>query len=191
MPSGRLCQAPAVANRACCIHHSRERQRQRNFAKAREVKDLSNPKRPEADYRPIDDLNAAIWESLNIPTLDDSAAITIAATNVLRALGSHHLDPQRGKVMANLIHIAEINLRKGRAFNLTYDIPGGLTDHDPVRAFGDDHGFVLPEERSAHRAHQFLVRDFGPDRAHQVRTELGYNDHMSEPLEKQPKEQTS
>lgn len=183
MPSGRFCKAPREHNKPCCIHHNRERQRQRNLVKAREIKNLSDSKRPEADYRPLDDLNAAIWESLNIPTLDDNEAITIAASNVLRAVGSYHIDPHRAKVMAHLIHIAELNLRKNKAFYHTYDIPGGVTDPDPVKPFGDDHGFVLPEEASAHRAHQHLVRDFGPERAHQLRTELGYNDHMLEPLE--------
>src|SRR5260221_13580998 len=80
MPSGRVCQCPQIEGTRLCINHSRDHQRVRNLTKARDIKDQSNPKR--ADYRPLDDLNAAIFDSLKFPVLEDSAAIAITVGRV-------------------------------------------------------------------------------------------------------------
>ncbi len=180
MPAGRLCQCPALAGIRLCINHSRDHQRLRNLVKAREVKNYSNPKHPE--YRPMDDLNAEIFDSLKFPALEDTAAIAITLTNAGRLLGGRHISVREAECLGNLCRIAEINLRKGNAFFRTSDIPAGLTDNDPVKPFGDAEGFVLPEEQPIKASHQQLKQDLGADRANQVRTELGFNDHMFEPL---------
>ena len=166
IPSGRLCECPQIHGIRLCINHSRDHQRLRNLAKAREIKDLSNPKR--ADYRPLDELNAAI---------------SITISNAIRLLGGNHISARAYEGIINGCRIAEINLRKGMAFYHDKDyIQPGLTDTDPVKPFGDAEGFVLPEEHVAKNAHQQLVADFGPDRANAIRTELGFNDHMLEPM---------
>ncbi|MEO5936733.1 MAG: hypothetical protein ABIP81_05930 [Terriglobales bacterium] len=179
MPSGRLCQCPQIAGIRLCVNHSRDHQRLRNLAKAREVKNYANPKRP--DFRPMDDLNAEIFDSLKFPALEDPAAIAITLTNAGRLLGGRHISVREAECLGNLCRIAEINLRKGNAF-FRSDMPAGLTDNDPVKPFGDAEGFVMPEEGPIKASHEELKRDFGTDRANRVRTELGYNDHMLEPL---------
>ena len=188
MPSGRLCECPQILGTRLCINHSRDHQRLRNLAKAREIKLQGDPSRPGC--RPEDDLNAAIFDSLQFPALEDTAAISITLSNAARLLGGHHISVRAAECITNMCRIAEINLRKGHAFFHDKDyIQPGLTDTDPVKPFGDAEGFVLPEEHVAHSAHQQLVADFGADRAHAIRTELGFNDHMLEPMAQ--KEQTA
>ena len=176
IPSGRLCECPQIHGIRLCINHSRDHQRLRNLAKAREIKDLSNPKR--ADYRPLDELNAAIFDSLNFPALEDTAAIAITIGNAIRLLGGNHISARAYEGIINGCRIAEINLRKGHVFFHDKDyIQPGLTDTAPVKPFGDAEGFVLPEEHAARNAHEFLKSDFGADRAHAIRThdQLGFS----------------
>ena len=181
MPSGRLCQCPQKDGTRLCINHSRDHQRLRNLTKAREIKLQTDPGRPGC--RPEADLNAAIFDSLQFPALEDTAAISITISNAIRLLGGNHISARAYEGIINGCRIAEINLRKGHAFFHDKDyIQPGLTDTDPVKPFGDAEGFVLPEEHAAKDAHEFLKRDFGADRAHAIRTELGYNDHMLEPM---------
>lgn len=179
MPSGRLCQCPAKKGLPLCINHSRDRQRVRNLAKAREVKNYTNPKRP--DFRPEEDLNAEIFESLHFPALEDTAAVNIVIGNAIRLLGGKHLSVRAFEAIVNACRIAEINLRKGNAFFRTEMHPQ-LVDTDPVTPFSDAEGFVTPEESNLKALHEKAKVECGAEGMNIARARTGLMDHMFDPL---------
>lgn len=181
MPSGRLCQCPAKDRTPLCINHARDRQRLRNLQRARQFKDKYGPKRP--DYRPQEDINAQVFESMHFPPLEDREAIAITLTNAIRLLGGGHITPRAYEGIVNACRIAEINLRKGNAFSSTYEMQPGLVDNDPIPPFGDAEGFVLPEESYAKQAHDELKQMMGADEANLHRAGYNFMDHLYEPLD--------
>lgn len=209
LADGRYCPCPALHGRSFCRHHTDERQRQRNFVKARQLKDYTQDRRIAAgqNVRPEEELNGAIFDSIAFPTLDSSAAICVAASNVARLLGAGHLSARAAAVMARLIRVAEVNLRQGRVFLSEYNtgqaqspetdpVPlfgdGEVSHHaaagsglsgnrkpetgNPLNLappFGDEEGFVLPEESNLKRLHEEAKRELGADVANESRAEFG------------------
>jgi len=181
MPSGRLCQCPAKDRTPLCINHARDRQRLRNLQRARQFKDKYNPKRP--DFRPMDDINAQVFESMHFPPLEDRESVSITLSNAIRLLGAGHITARAYEGIVNACRIAEINLRKGNAFGSTYEMQPGLVDNDPIPPFGDPEGFVLPEESYAKQAHDELKSMMGEDEANLHRAGHNFMDHLYEPLD--------
>lgn len=122
--NGSVCQSPALKGGLFCYFHQRDRQRLENLRQARTVK-LSTrvPGR--------DDMDGEILESLALPVLEVAAAIQVATSNVLRALGAGHLRPRRAGLLLYGLHIAAMNLQRVR-LNL-YDTDAiAATDPEPI-----------------------------------------------------------
>ena len=122
--NGAVCQSPALKGGLFCYFHQRDRQRLENLRQARTVK-LSTrvPGR--------DDMDGEILESLALPVLEDAAAIQVATSNVLRALGAGHIRPRRAGLLLYGLHIAAMNLQRVR-LNL-YDTDAiAATDPEPI-----------------------------------------------------------
>ena len=106
---GSLCQSPALTANDFCYHHQRDRLRQRNLQQARKLKAASSL--PAT----MDDVNARILESLQIPAFDDAASIQVALSIVVQALVSNHISLRRAGLILYALHTAAANLKSVRA----------------------------------------------------------------------------
>jgi hypothetical protein len=124
--NGSVCESPALKDSLFCYFHQRDRQRLRNLQQAREVK-LSRSRGRSTE----DDLNAEILESLQLPMLEDPAAIQVALSNVARAIAGHHIAERRAALLLYGLQIAVSNvghlrLRLGGSDRIA------LNDADPI-----------------------------------------------------------
>ena len=124
--NGNTCESPALKNNDFCYFHSRDRQRLANLRQAREVKLSLNRGRSNPD-----DLNAEILESLHLPLLEDSAAIQVALSNLLRAIAGHHVAERRAALLLYGLQIAVSNVANVR-LKLYDSDPFALTDPEPI-----------------------------------------------------------
>jgi hypothetical protein len=143
MASGRYCECPALRDAQFCYYHQRDRQRRANLRTARRVKNFSDPQRDS--YRPLDALNSEIFESLDLPALDDPAAIQVCFTNIMRAVYADHISLKKAGLMLNSVHGAARNLHRHKLFSADLQ-PSDLTDPEPIPPLGDEEGYVLPQE---------------------------------------------
>jgi hypothetical protein len=110
-PEGNYCLSPALRDSLYCYFHTRDRQRQRNFSHAADLKHSHPSLKP-------DQLEADIMQSLGFPDLDDACSLQIALSTVVRAVIFGHLSPHRAGLALRGIRTAVHNyknLRKGRA----------------------------------------------------------------------------
>ena len=123
--NGTICQSPALKGAIFCYFHQRDRQRLDNLRQARTVK-LST-KVPGRD-----DMDAEILESLDLPVLEDAAAIQVATSTVLRAFGAGHIRPRRAGLMLFALQIAAMNMKNVR-LNLYESDAVAATDPEPIQ----------------------------------------------------------
>ena len=124
--NGSVCESPALKDSAFCYFHQRDRQRLRNLQQAREVK-LSRSRGRGTE----DDLNAEILESLQLPLLEDPAAIQVALSSVARAIAGHHIAERRAALLLYSLQIAVSNIggvRTAPLLNQRF----ALSDADPI-----------------------------------------------------------
>ena len=124
--NGNTCESPAIKDSQFCYFHSRDRQRLRNLQQAR---DLKNHRRK--GHFTEDDFSAEILESLDLPLLEDGAAIQVALSGVLRAIAGHHIAERRGALLLYGLQIAVSNVTHVRLKLLDTD-PFALTDPEPI-----------------------------------------------------------
>jgi len=125
--NGNTCESPAIKGSDFCYFHSRERQRVRNLQQAR---DLRIGRRH--GHFTEDDSSAEVLESLELPLLEDAAAIQVALSAVLRAIAGHHVKDRRGALLLYGLQIAASNVAHVR-LKLHDSDPFALTDPDPIR----------------------------------------------------------
>ena len=119
--NGTVCQSPSLKGSHFCY---RDHQR------------LDNLRQPRTDKHTTkvpgrDDMDAEIFESLAIPVLEDAAAIQVATSNVLRALGAGHIRPRRAALMLYALQIAAMNLKNVR-LNLYESDAVAASDPEPI-----------------------------------------------------------
>jgi hypothetical protein len=124
--NGSVCESPALRDSVFCYFHQRDRQRLRNLQQAREVK-LSRSRGRSTE----DDLNAEILESLQLPLLEDPAAIQVVLTNVARAIAGHHIAERRAALLLYSLQIAVSNVARVRTAPFSSDRIA-LNDADPI-----------------------------------------------------------
>lgn len=124
--NGSVCESPALKDSSFCYFHQRDRQRLRNLQQAREVK-LSRSRGRGTE----DDLNAEILESLQLPLLEDPAAIQVVLTNVARAIAGHHIAERRAALLLYGLQIAVSNVARVRTAPSSND-RFALNDADPI-----------------------------------------------------------
>jgi hypothetical protein len=124
---GSVCQCPALTGQDFCYHHNRARLRQRNLQQARELKKSAGV--PAT----LDDVNARILESLQVPCFDDAASIQNALSIVVQAVISNHISLRRAGLVLYALHTAASNLKAVR-----YEAAAGsgtaLRDPQPIAA---------------------------------------------------------
>lgn len=117
---GTLCQCPALTGQDFCYHHNRARLRQRNLRQARALKrDVPAT---------MDDVNARILESLQIPCFDDAASIQTALSILVQAVIANHISLRRAGLVLYALHTAAANLKAVRGDAAA---AAGLTLQDP------------------------------------------------------------
>ena len=127
--NGAICQSPALRNNDRCFYHHRDQLRKVVFQQARQLK-LS---KDFADYpAKQEELNPEIMEALELPSLDDAAAIQVALTNVTRAVMSGHIDTKRAGLVLYALQIAAMNLRDAKLKPYASDSVT-TEDADPIR----------------------------------------------------------
>jgi hypothetical protein len=127
MTTARLCQCPAIKSTRFCVNHSDDLQRRRNLAKARQLKRA----RDGAD-RPLDALNAEIFESLELPALEEAADIAVVLSNTTRLLGGGHISTRKAEAIITACRIAGVNLRAlGSQGGADASLKGGIRTVKP------------------------------------------------------------
>ena len=104
--TGCFCQCPAIKGTRFCVNHTEDHQRRRNLAKARQLKRA----RQGAD-RPLDALNAEIFDSLQLPAFEEAADIVVVLGNTTRLLGGGHISARKAEAIIAACRIAGVNLR--------------------------------------------------------------------------------
>jgi len=107
---GTFCMSPAMHGSPFCYYHTRDRQRRRNF---RHAADLTNS--PSHQSVPQEKLSAEIMRSLELPDLEDAAALQVCLFTIVRALAYGHIDLRRASLMIRAIRAAILNLRNLRS----------------------------------------------------------------------------
>jgi hypothetical protein len=124
---GRLCQSPALTDETFCYFHHRDQKRRRNLQQARNVKNTLQMK-----SLGVEALEADILESLDLPLLEDPAAIQVALTTIIRAVAYGHLDPRRARVLLYGLQLAAANARLLRVGEKESFLGPKLTRTDPA-----------------------------------------------------------
>lgn len=96
--NGALCQSPALKDEDYCYFHLRERQRREVLFQARQA--ASNTVK-----------DADVFDTLDLPMLEDANAIQVAASTLFHALGTRQIRPRRAALMLYALQIAHANLR--------------------------------------------------------------------------------
>jgi hypothetical protein len=96
--NGALCQSPALKRQRYCYFHLRERQRREVLFQAR-----------QAASHTLKD--ADVFDTLDLPMLEDANAIQVAASTMFHALGTRQIRPRRAALMLYALQIAHANLR--------------------------------------------------------------------------------
>jgi hypothetical protein len=105
MTTGRLCQCPAIKSTSFCVNHTGDRQRRRNLDCARQLK------RARSADSALDELNAEIFESLQLPALEEVADIPVVLSNTLHLIGGGHISVRAAEAIVSACRIAGITLR--------------------------------------------------------------------------------
>lgn len=94
---GTFCQAAALRREYFCFFHLRDRQRRDVLLRAR-----------QADATKLQDTD--VFDTLDLPILEDANAIQVAASTVFHALGMRLIRPRRAALMLYALQIAHANL---------------------------------------------------------------------------------
>jgi hypothetical protein len=95
--NGALCQSPQLKGQRYCYFHLRDRQRRDVLMQARQS---ATGKLQDTD----------VFDTLDLPMLEDANAIQVAASTVFHALGTRQIRPRRAALMLYALQIAHANL---------------------------------------------------------------------------------
>ena len=142
--NGAICAAPALRENQLCYYHHRDSLRQVVFQQARQLK-LS---KDFADY-PLqqEQLNPEILEALELPALDDPAAIQVALTSVYRAILSGHIDTKRAGLVLYALQIAASNIQNAALQPRVSDVVAA-EDAAPIRPLYKPYSKYFPVPNS-------------------------------------------
>src|SRR5579863_3958081 len=98
--NGERCEAIALTDQSLCYFHSRARQRELVIDRghAARLRRIASGKSATEYYKSIhsqelfDESSASLFNALELPVLEDAAAIQITVTSVLRALATQQID---------------------------------------------------------------------------------------------------
>ena len=113
--NGTLCQSPALKREHYCYFHLRERQRREVLFQARQPASAAIK---ESD----------VFDTLDLPMLEDANAIQVAASTVFHALGTRQIRSRRAALMLYALQIAHANLH---GVNLKPDYNQLMVQKDP------------------------------------------------------------
>ncbi len=116
--NGTLCQSPQLKRERYCYFHLRDRQR----------RDVLMQARQDADGKLQD---TDVFDTLDLPLLEDANAIQVAASTVFHALGTHQIRPRRAALMLYALQIAHSNL-PGVRLEPRYDQQRVQNDPSPI-----------------------------------------------------------
>jgi hypothetical protein len=113
--TGELCNAAALRESDLCYYHERDRQRLRNFHRSLQLcrfagDPASGGFTPAAYQAQLNQASATLFQSLELPLLDDRAAIQVTLSNIVRALATRQIDRRYAALMLYAIQIAVTNL---------------------------------------------------------------------------------
>ncbi len=115
---GTFCRSAALRREHFCYFHLRDRQRREVLLRAR-----------QAAAAKVQDTD--VFDTLDLPVLEDANAIQVAASTVFHALGMRLIRPRRASLMLYALQIAHANLR---GVSLKH-YPGDLVldrDYNPI-----------------------------------------------------------
>ena len=105
MSSGHLCQCPAIKGTKVCCNHTEHRKRRHHLERVRRLKQARSGRDPLAD------LNAELFDSLQLPVFEDAADIAVVLSNTTHLLGGGHISARKAEAIISACRIAGVNLR--------------------------------------------------------------------------------
>ncbi|MCU1285302.1 MAG: hypothetical protein JWO13_1652 [Acidobacteriales bacterium] len=142
--NGSICQGVAMEGKEYCYFHLRDRQRYSNLRRAHnyrlerlrkgytpaEIYPLNARNSPEN----LDMQSAHLFGTLELPVLEDAAAIQIAVSNIFRALALQQLDRHTAAVLLYSLQIASGNLKNLQTQPLAEE-PAASKEPHPLDTF--------------------------------------------------------